>query len=378
VHENVVWISGRTYPVAAMFGLALCLWTLASGERPRWQRQAVGVLLLTLALASYEFAVVLPVLVTSVLIVQRRGHGYRHSLARALVVTWPLFVTLVAYLAFRWIWLTNVGSDIVVAARASQWAPAVGPLHERALRNGLFFGLKVLAWPWFERGSEITWSATALMTSALVVAAVVRLVWDRDRRPYAALWLFWIVVCFAPVAGYAGFADRFGYLSVAGLAGLLGSAAAVVLTQDHRIVARSAMVALAALTVAWAAELRGRAQDWVDAARLAEQVVAATLRVEPGPAAPVDLHFVGVPERQRSALVLITYFPQAVWKHYGTPAREHVTFHMSWEPVDRVLEKLDHSVPGRDVRVYQWRPTPWPWSAFVGNAYDVRRMACGA
>lgn len=163
-------------------------------------------------------------------------------------------------------------------------------------------------------------------------------------------------MCFAPVAGYAGFADRFGYLSVGGLAGLIASATAAVVSDDGKAAARTWMVALAALMVAWAAKLRGRAQDWVDAAYLAEQVVAATLRVEPGPDTLVDLHFVGVPKRQRSALVLITYCPQAVWKHHDIEARKRVTSHMSWEPVDRVLEKLDHSVPGRDVRVYDWRP----------------------
>jgi hypothetical protein len=37
-HENVVWISGRTYPLAALFGLALLCWTAAAVERreTRW------------------------------------------------------------------------------------------------------------------------------------------------------------------------------------------------------------------------------------------------------------------------------------------------------------------------------------------------------
>ncbi len=353
VHESVLWISGRTYPLSAVFGLALCRWTMGAATRRQWLQHLVGVLLLAAALASYEFAVVLPLVLGMLLLIDRQRQWSMRAAAWFLL---PYVATLFLYLAFRWLWITDFNADLVVAARASQWAPAVGQIGERLMRNALFFTLRLLAWPWFDRGSDITVSATALLTTAVVASAVVYLVRSRDLCAAAAFWLCWGLIFFAPVAAYAGFSDRFGYLSVAAVAALVGTATGAIANGEKRRRLPIWLGAVALMAGLWTHALREHGRDWVEAGQVAEAVVAEALRHEPDPREPVDLHFVWMPVRHHSALVFLTYFPQALALHYSESASRNVTFHLEWEPVDGVVARLRSRATDRQVRVYEWLP----------------------
>ncbi len=351
VHENVLWISGRTYPLAAVFSLALFRWDLGSRARAYWLRHSVGVVLFIAALASYEFAVVLPIVLGMLALVrkERSTSGIASNLA-------PYVIVLLAYLAFRWLWLTDLAADVMVAARASQWVPGVGQVGTRLLRNSLFFGLRLLAWPWFDRASDITIDFRAVWTTGIVILAAVRLFRVRASRGMAVFWLLWVGVFFAPVATYAGFSDRFGYLSAAGIAGLLGSAAVSRASRPTLAGASIVLVAIATTAALWTVALRAHGRDWVNAGVVAERVIAQTLEKEPGPAEPAELHFVGIPARVGSALVFLTYFPQAVWDRYPDSARRNATFFVSWEPVGDVVSRLQQVPSRRRVSVYEWLP----------------------
>jgi hypothetical protein len=351
VHENVVWISGRTYPLAAVFGLALLRWDLGFRQRSPWLQHAIGVLLFVAALASYEFAFVLPV----VLLMLALLHEPR-SASRIAAHLAPYVVVLFAYFAFRWLWLTDAAADLTVAARASQWIPGVGPVGTRVVRNSLFMILRVLAWPWFDRESDVAIDFRAVWTTALVVLAAVRLWRVRESRAIGVFWILWVALFFAPVATYASFSDRFGYLSAAGIAGLLGCAAASTGSRPSAIGRSAVLLAVATTAVLWAVALRAHGRDWVNAGALAERVIARTLEHEPGPTAPTDLHFVGIPRRAGSALVFITYFPQAVWVHYPESAKRNVTFFVSWDAVADVVSRLREVPSKRRVSVYEWQP----------------------
>ncbi len=355
VHENVIWISGRTYPLAAMFGLALLVWTLGRRERSGRLQHGVGGALLIAALASYESAVVLPVALLILLWADEGVTGFGRSEFRAAFRFLAPYVSILAlYLAFRWLWLSDVSGDVTVAARASQWQPGSMRLPARILRNSLFFVLKLLDWPWFDRGSDISFGWRGLSTTVVAIAAVGIALRDRRTRRAALACGAWGMLFFVPFIAYVGFADRFGYLSAASLAAAIGVATAAVLDRGTRVLSTAWLAVVALVWTMWLVDLRARGRDWVEAGVLVQRVVNAALAVEPGPTEPVDLHFVGVPRVHGSAAALITYFPQAVWKEYDAHARTQVHFFMSWDDPDTVVERLQHETHIRSYRVYWW------------------------
>ena len=118
VHENVIWISGRTYPLAALFGLALLVWTLGRRGRSLGMQHGVGGALLLAALASYEAAIVLPVALFGLLWAD--GGDERDGpfeIRRACRFAAPYVAILALYFALRWLWVSDAGGDLAVAAQ---------------------------------------------------------------------------------------------------------------------------------------------------------------------------------------------------------------------------------------------------------------------
>jgi hypothetical protein len=185
------------------------------------------------------------------------------------------------------------------------------------------------------------------------VIASVGWLWFSDRhRTLVAWWLLWAGAWFAPVVAATGFTDRFGYMSAAAVAGLVGGCGLLGGRQGWP--RRAWLVLVLGMAVLWAAAFRQHATDWVDAGALADRVIAEAVAAEPGPTVPTDLHFVGVPQRERSALVLITYFPNAVWAHYSETARTNARLFVSWEPVQDVVSRAAAEPSTRAARVHEW------------------------
>ena len=355
-HESVMWISGRTFPMAALMGQALSIWTLDRGGRSRVYQHAVGVTLLVMALASYEFAVVLPfiVLVAAWCSCVPDGDVGSHRLRAAVAFSVPYWVVLGAYLVFRWAVLTTPGADVLVLARASQWVPVAGIGH-RVPTNILAATLRLCVWPWAPTGAALVPGITGAVTTGVVLGSVCWLWLVEGNRRVVVWWLLWIAAWFVPVVASSSFTDWFGYMGAAGVAGLVGGCG---LLRGRRDTLRIAWLALVVCMAGlWVTAFRHHAADWVRAGALVEHVVAEAVLLEPGPAEPTDLHFVGVPQREGVALALITYFPNAVWQRYAEPARANARLFVSWESAQRVVSKLIAGPSNRAIRVYEWDPS---------------------
>jgi len=176
-----------------------------------------------------------------------------------------------------------------------------------------------------------------------------------ERRRIVVWWLLWGAAWFAPVIASSSFTDRFGYMGAATVSGLVGGCA---LSRGRWNAARVAWLALViGMAGLWVVAFRQHAADWVRAGALVEHVVAEAVRLEPGPASPTDLHFVGVPQREGSALALITYFPHAVWQRYAESARANARLFVTWESAPHVVSTLADQPSARAIRVYEWEPS---------------------
>lgn len=90
-HESVIWISGRTYPLASLFSLAAIAWILQrANRRPSPTDHLVLVSLVIGALLSYEAALILPLLLMPVMVTSRGGGDGRYSGSRRGWPFWPI------------------------------------------------------------------------------------------------------------------------------------------------------------------------------------------------------------------------------------------------------------------------------------------------
>jgi hypothetical protein len=351
VHENVQWISGRTYPLAGAFALALSVWSINGDRRPWILQHVVGVTLLIGALASYEFSIVAPLASLSVAYVVWRD---RQPTVRLPIVSFviPYAVTIVGYFAFRWLFLTSFNADVVVAARASQWLP-IGPITYRVPTNATFATLRLMAWPWFEQWSGIHFGLTGLFTTAVVVISAVVLLRSPERRTVGATWLFWSLLFYLPISAAAAFTDRFAYMSAAGVAALIATAAAW-LYERGSLLKRCVVLGVAAsLALCWAAELTAHANDWRNAGRISTKLLGQLRAAERAPQSPVSLYFIDLPVRYRSAILFLTYFPSSVLQTYPAASRSYIHIVISTSPEDAVVAEARNS-SFRRVAVYRW------------------------
>jgi hypothetical protein len=386
VHEGVQWISGRTFPLAALFTLALCVWSAGAARRRAWVQHLAGVPLMLAALASYEFGIMAPVAALGVAYfawgrdsadanandsasVNASDIGRDHGCDRGRrgSVNWralalfaaPYLALLLVYFAFRWLVLTSVSADIIVAARASSWAP-IGPISYRVPRNVSFAALRLLAWPWFEREADISIGTSGVLTTIGVAWAAFAVLTNERLRAVGLWWLAWTAIFFLPIVAALAFSDRFGYLSAAGVAALIGTATLAFEPprQARRRVAFTAMVV--AVAVAWTIDLRGHGRDWAEAGRIGERLLAQLRQQEQQPSRPLALHFIDIPVRRGSAVLFLTYFPLAASRQFSEATRRQLSFHLYWpstaasDAADAVLSRVRADTGEANVRVYRW------------------------
>ncbi len=366
LHENVQWISGRTFPIAAFFILMLCVWSVDAPRRRAWLQHAVGVAMLVAALASYEFSIVAPIAAVGIAyLAWGRLHPHPRESWRALArFALPYFAIVALYFCFRWLWLTSLEADVVLAARASTWAP-IGSVAYRLPRNVMFAGLRLLAWPWFERGSDIRLGLTGTIPTIVVVWAMAMITTtttttDARLRAVGLAAILWAAIFFAPVSAAVAFSDRFGYMSAAGIAALIGTANAIALGERHRAIRRALFpAAVAIVAMMWAVDLRAHGHEWAEAGRIATSLIDQLRQQEPPPEQPVALHFLDVPIRHHSALLFFTYFPLSVTRAFPEPQRGNATVHVESDPEETVLHRLRDEPHERaqHVRLYRWEPS---------------------
>ena len=241
VNMAVLWVSGRTALLAALFSLGTAHAML------RGAPIASGVFAL-LAMLSKEEAIALPVLFTAHLLATERR-------LRAVVHTVPLWLALAAYLALR--------------LQSGAFWPTDAPDYYQFSFSPAAVARNVLEYA--DR------AGTAFAIVAIACAAAARVRWSdisgNERRVlgFAVLWILsmFALTVFLPVRS-----SLYALLPSIGSAlivGVVASAAA----RSHPARFRTAAIALIVLAVALVPVYRSRNVRWVRPAEVSEQALAA-------------------------------------------------------------------------------------------------------
>ncbi|MGE3841113.1 MAG: hypothetical protein AB7I50_05955 [Vicinamibacterales bacterium] len=288
-HESLFWVSGRPIVIAT----ACCLFSATAYVQ---RRHVWGLLAFVLALASYEAALMLPL----VLVVLDRERDLR---IRAWSIL-PYAAVGAAYLMFRWIAISSASTEVSTLS-------TLHPGHYKLLAARLLrLPMEPTGFVW---SSPVFWitSVVSATASALVVTTG-----HRKDSDFIVRSLLLTAIVFVPFLTQVGIADRFVFLASAGYC--MGLAAAFAGAWERHGRARPLAVALGAtLVVAWAIDLGARAGEWRTAGRLARQVVAESSALLPDPPVKTPVAVFGVPDRVGAALVFPTYFDRALRDEYG-------------------------------------------------------------
>lgn len=369
-HENVVWISGRTYPLAVMFSLALLWWTSTSTDRgwTRWRQHAIGSALLLGALMSYEMAVTLPIMVAAIqfCVDSEPGDTTPRRWGRAMQFAAPYFGVLAAYLVFRWVAISSFSGDSMVWRHGINPDPLMKNVRLRVLANASTLGVRLLNADDALFGPLTSLrTATTLASVALVGVAVWGVLRSRDVRRLAAGALVLAGVAFAPAVVGPGFVDRLTYLTVAGAVSFvaLGVSTAFRLAWNTGRIALT--MCLLIVLSCWGARYQMLGAEWRHAGMIADSLLHQLVTLDPTPAPHAELHFTNVPLRFGVAYVYVTYFHHSVRHQYGRDDLEIVTH--SDEPAAAILAKLrdanDVDVNGsgdgtpHETALFDWDPS---------------------
>lgn len=314
-HENVVWISGRTFPLAAIFFLTALLLTARrcvqaetafdpSGAAPQRARRIgrfVGALALgACALASYEAAVTLPLAVFTLalfvrpVILEDRDPSLVETVSRALRPALPYVLVTAAYLVLRWLLLSSAASE----------ASAYG--GGRVVRNGLAVVSRLLAMPRLGH-APIVGSVTFWASACLALLTIVAGLWSSSSRRIVLWALAFAGLAYLPFIALPGYSDRFLYLTSAGFV-IAVAAGAWEWWQRGGAWRASMAIVLSVVAGLWSAQLVRAGGQWMEAGALAESLAAQLRRELPAPPVGARLGFLCVPEFHGTAYVYYTYF----------------------------------------------------------------------
>jgi protein O-mannosyl-transferase len=262
--EAVAWISGRTYPLMAVFLASSLLAAnsyLTKGSTATLFLYAVG--LLAALLSNEEGILVLPL--TIVLTYFREKAPQRRWLTLGIAGVVPTAI----YFVLR---------------RFAEAHPPSGPASFLMLGTAFF---KYLMWILFpahmsvERSTDTpanSLSVASVAASVGIFCLLILLYWLRKKNALTALGLTWMVVALLPFCGivplYQGMAERYVYLASFGLA-LAIIAAAWQSSTPKRLVVFSLII----LWGFWGAKrLELRALDWKDPISLYQSSLETTPR----------------------------------------------------------------------------------------------------
>lgn len=359
-HENVVWISGRTYPLAALFGMALLCWTSVELRTARWLRHAVGVGLLAGALLSYEMAVTLPLMVLAIRFYTdpQQGNSNLRRGIRAVRFAAPYFGVLAAYLIFRWAVLSSFSGDFMVWRHGTHPSPLLKNVRLRMLDNVGTLVSRLLNADDAPFGPLLSLrTASSVATAVLAGIATWGVARCRDTRGLALGALALATVAFAPAVVGPGYTDRLTYLTLAGIAGFL----AIGLTAAWPRLPSAGRIALVfgifATLVCWGTRYRALGSDWQHAGVISESLLDQLVALEPTPAPRAQLHFVDIPDTFGAAHVYLTYFHHSVRHRYRRDDLVIVT-HLG-EPISAIVATLTASTAKNtddpsEVSLFRW------------------------
>lgn len=306
VHENVVWISGRTHPTATVLVLgALVLYARPDGARRGRAAPAAALILAWAALASYESAVTLPGAVAIVAWVMARERSMVPRLGQAALAAWPSAALVGAYLLFRHVWLASSESTAVT----------LDPTLARANLDAL--GTRLLACGACGLGGVASRSLSFWLSAGTLAAGGVAACRSPQLRGSWLAGLGLAAVWFVPFVTFPGYTDRFAYASAAGIC--LSMAVGLVALGRARPPASRAIVAALVLALAalWSRQLRIEAGDWREAGEIAREIPAQARALLPDPPRGATLRFFRVPMNHGRASVFVTSFHVAVALAYG-------------------------------------------------------------
>ncbi len=359
-HENVIWISGRTYALASFFALALVAWTVsapasilastsasvparmpveAPRTRPAWRQHAVGLFLFACVLGSYEPAVVLPagVFLARLAMTDDPRRRWRDAIA----FTLPYVGLLAIYLALRWTYIAPAAADLQATTNKG------GGLAMNVAAN-LWFLVKGLA-------AVALFSTPAIMAMLGFAALVAAGLAARVSRPLVLGLLALTIIAFLPFVSLGGSTWRFLYLPLTAFLGAVGIGAARLLADRRLLVRALAVLLLLFLSGRSARQYQIRGQEWQHAGEITRSFVEQTVRLAPSPAPGTELHFLDPPVYYQSAYIFITMFHDTIRQGYPPNNALDIVEHRQ-EPADAVIRQLASRTDGAPALLFAWSP----------------------
>jgi hypothetical protein len=298
-HENVVWISGRTHTIAALFTLAgLCV-LVSARHRGTWRAALAMAIATAAALASYEGAVIVPAIAFGLALslgTSERGKDWK---AIALTVL-PAVAVAAAYLVMRMFWVSALSNDTAMLSPG------------RAIRNVAGLIARMLAMPRLDH-APLPWSWPFLISAAIAIPAIARVIWNARTRTLGITALALVFVSYLPYVFLPGYSDRFAYLASVWFV----MAMAAGLDSLWRWRRDAALIAAVVLCVTWGVQLRTAGQQWRTAGEIAREIRVQAKTLLPAPATGATLRFLCIPDFHGTALVYLTYFERAIQDAYG-------------------------------------------------------------
>jgi hypothetical protein len=304
-HENVAWISGRTFITGALFFLlsanlvarAMLTAVEAHGDRLfRW-----GTIAFVAAMASYEPTVVFPLIV----VVAVRAFPSIVAAPPAVVSrrVRQLFLILIVFLACRFVFLK--GHLGAVNLTSSYW---------------LYEPIRWWTDVWIRSGNPQRIAAPIAIAGAFAISYVMIRVRSAavpaEARHLHAFLAVTAFLLFLPFINVVGIADRFLYLVQAVFIAILVLPLWLAARQSRAGAAAAVTVGLV-LVVAGVMECRQAARDWADAGTVARSVADELKRQYPAWPEGVDVVLDEVPRSVGRAAVYVLYTKESVLQRYG-------------------------------------------------------------
>jgi hypothetical protein len=283
INMAVLWLSGRTALLAALFSLASA-WTVLR------RRPVAGGMLALAAMLSKEEAIALPVLLTlDRILFERRVGGVRMLV--------PLWVALLVYLALR---LQSGAFWPADAPSFYQFSPAPSIVGRNVLEYG-------------DRAGTVFAAVAVLLIT--VTRSGWRASWERERRVlgFAVLWVaaMYALTVFLPVRS-----SLYALLPSLGSALALGAFAAAGQRRDP-LRFRRAVIGLLVAAVVLVPVYRARNVRWVAVAELSERVLR-TVAADVGRRAMGHIVLIDAPdERFNLTAAFGNLFPEALALRIG-------------------------------------------------------------
>jgi hypothetical protein len=308
-HARVAWIAARDSEICLFFLLLAWLGFLyrranaaapddeSAGVARRRALTGCSLAAFALALLSYEGAMAFPCVLLTVHLLLGRSGPWQTRVRRALSAAAPYFVILALYVGW-WLLLFRGG----LGGHDLEWTlSGLGRdfyrMHYRLFAN-------IQHW------------------QGLLYLVVAGLLWTQRKRigpmlaaPFALLWLGFLP--FLPVRGYA---DRFGFLSVLGVALFLSfcvSEVASTTSQRRFLAAALPLLLLLFFFGDYTRTTQRRLRHWQEAGQMADTMLALLKAQQPSFPQDSALVFDQVPAMRGEAYVFPTGFRAALRRRYG-------------------------------------------------------------